>query len=235
MTVLIDRWDVFAGGLWTTVQLCLVSAVGALVLGIAVATLRIAPLAPLRAVGTAYVTVFRKAPLTVVMFFAAFGLPALGSNADFLRIPVLDSLIGRLGTDLPYFRFAVIALSVYTAAFVCEAIRSGVNSVRPGQAEAARSLGMTFGQNLRHVVLPQAWRAASVPLGQAVIAMIKNSALAGFFGVVGDLSSVADQLTSVAGEPFIAVAIGISAGYLLLTVPLGLLVDRMERRQAVLR
>jgi glutamate transport system permease protein len=75
----------------------------------------------------------------------------------------------------------------------------------------------------------------NVPLGQAVIAMIKNSALAGFFGVVGDLSSVADQLTSVAGEPFIAVAIGISAGYLLLTVPLGLLVDRMERRQAVLR
>ena len=78
------------------------------------------------------------------MFFAAFALPALGSNADFLRIPGLTSVFGRLGTDLPYFRFAVIALSVYTGAFVAEALRSGVNAVPPGQAEAARSLGLTF-------------------------------------------------------------------------------------------
>ncbi|MFC4105251.1 amino acid ABC transporter permease [Micromonospora zhanjiangensis] len=235
MSVLIDRFDVFAGGFWLTLQLCVLAAIGALILGAVVAVLRISPVPPLRAVGTAYVTVFRNVPLTVVMFMAAFGLPALGSNADFLRIPGLDLPFKRLGTDLPYFRFAVIALVMYTAAFVCEALRSGVNAVSPGQAEAARSLGLTFGQNLRHVVLPQAWKAAVVPLGSVIIAMIKNSALAGFFGVVGDLAQSADQLTSAEGNAFVPVAIGISIGYLIMTVPLGALLDRLEKRQAVAR
>ncbi|MFI6759591.1 amino acid ABC transporter permease [Micromonospora sp. NPDC050417] len=235
MDVLIDNFDVFAGGFWVTLQICLLAAIGALILGAVVAVFRISPVPPLRAVGTAYVTVFRNLPLTVVMFFSAFGLPALGSNADFLRIPVLDSLFTRLGTDLPYFRFALIALVLYTAAFVCEALRSGVNAVSAGQAEAARSLGLTFSQNLRHVVLPQAWKAATVPLGSVIIAMIKNSALAGFFGVVGDLAQSADQLTSAEGYAFIPVAIGISIGYLIMTVPLGALLDRLEKRQAVAR
>jgi glutamate transport system permease protein len=235
VSVLIDKFDVFAGGFWVTLQICLLAAIGALVLGAIVAVLRISPVPPLRAVGTAYVTIFRNMPLTVVMFFAAFGLPALGSNADFLRIPLLDSLFQRLGTDLPYFRFVTIALVVYTAAFVCEALRSGVNAVSPGQAEAARSIGLTFGQNLRHVVLPQAWKAATVPLGSVVIAMIKNSALIGFFGVVGDLSQSADQLTSAEGYAFIPVAIGVSIGYLIMNIPLGLFLDRLEKRQGATR
>ena len=235
MSVIIDNFDVFTSGFWLTLQICILAAIGALIIGALMAVLRISPVPPLRAVGTAYVTIFRNLPLTVVMFFAAFGLPTLGSNADFLRIPVLDSLFTRLGTDLPYFRFAVIALSLYTAAFVCEALRSGVNAVSPGQAEAARSLGLTFVQNLRYVVLPQSWKAAAVPLGSVIIAMIKNSALVGFFGVVGDLSSAADQLTSAGGLPFIPVAIGISIGYLIMTVPLGMYLDRLEKRQAVAR
>ncbi|MDG4779822.1 amino acid ABC transporter permease [Micromonospora sp. WMMD961] len=235
MNVLIDKFDVFAGGFWLTLQICVLAAIGALVLGAIVAVLRISPVPPLRALGTSYVNIFRNMPLTVVMFFAAFGLPALGSNADFLRIPVVDSLFSRLGTDLPYFRFALIALVLYTAAFVCEALRSGVNAVPAGQAEAARSLGLTFGQNLRHVVLPQSWQASVVPLGSVIIAMIKNSALAGFFGVVGDLSATADQLTGAEGYAFIPVAIGISIGYLIMTVPLGALLDRIEKRQAVAR
>ncbi|GAB3145532.1 amino acid ABC transporter permease [Micromonospora sonneratiae] len=235
MSVLIDKFDVFANGFWVTLQICLLAAIGALILGAIVAVLRISPVPPLRAVGTAYVTIFRNLPLTVVMFFSAFGLPALGSNADFLRIPVVDQLFTRLGTDLPYFRFALIALVLYTAAFVCEALRAGINAVPPGQAEAARSLGLTFGQNLRFVVLPQSWKAASVPLGSVIIAMIKNSALIGFFGVVGDLSASADQLTSAEGFAFIPVAIGISIGYLIMTVPLGLYLDRLEKRQAVAR
>ena len=185
MNVLIERYDAFLGGLWVTLQICLLSAIGALVLGAVVGVMRVSPVRPLRAVGTAYVTILRNVPLTVVMFFMAFGLPALGSNASFLKVPLLDKVFGRLGTDLPYFRFAVIALSVYTAAFVCEAIRSGVNAVPVGQAEAARSLGLSFGMSVRYVILPQAVRAAAVPLGTAIIAMTKNSALAGFFGVVG--------------------------------------------------
>lgn len=235
MNVLIDKFDVFAGGFWLTLQICVLAAIGALILGAVVAVLRISPVPPLRAVGTTYVNIFRNLPLTVVLFFAAFGLPALGSNADFLRIPGLDAIFSRLGTDLPYFRFGLIALVLYTAAFVCEALRSGVNAVPAGQAEAARSLGLTFGQNLRHVVLPQSWKASVVPLGSVIIAMIKNSALVGFFGVVGDLSQTADQLTSAGGYPFIPVAIGISVGYLIMTVPLGALLDRIEKRQAVAR
>ncbi|BEL11904.1 amino acid ABC transporter permease [Actinoplanes sichuanensis] len=233
MSVLVDKFDVFAGGFWLTLQICVLAAIGALILGAVVAVLRISPVPPLRALGTAYVTIFRNMPLTVVMFFAAFALPALGSNADFLRIPGLDVVFTRLSTDLPYFRFALIALTLYTAAFVCEALRSGINAVPPGQAEAARSLGLTFGQNLRYVVLPQSWKASIVPLGSVIIAMIKNSALIGFFGVVGDLSQSADQLTSAEGYAFIPVAIGISIGYLIMTVPLGALLDRIERRQAV--
>src|SRR3954462_1707077 len=116
VSVLIDRFDVFAGGFWLTLQICVLAAIGALILGAVVAVLRISPVPPLRAVGTAYVTVFRNMPLTVVMFFAAFGLPALGANADFLRTPGIDSLFKRLGTALPYFRFALIALVLYTAA-----------------------------------------------------------------------------------------------------------------------
>jgi len=233
--VLVDHFDVFVGGFWLTLQLCVLSATGALLIGTLVAILRISPVPPLRWLGGAYVTVLRNVPLTVVMFFSAFGLPALGSNADFLRIPGLSTVFSRLGIDLPYFRFAIIALSVYTGAFVCEAIRSGINAVPPGQAEAARAIGLTFTQNLRYVVLPQAWKAAVVPLGSVIIAMIKNSALAGFFGVVGDLSNSAQNLTSALGEPIIPVFVGISIGFLIMTVPLGLLLDRVEARRAVAR
>lgn len=235
MSTILDHLDVFVSGFWVTLQLCLLSAVGALIIGTLMAVMRISPVPPLRAVGTAYVTVFRNVPLTIVFFFSAFGMPALGSNADFLRIPGLTSLFDRLGLDLPYFRFAIIALSLYTGAFVCEALRAGINAVSTGQAEAARAIGLTFGQNLRFVVLPQAWKAAVVPLGSVIIAMIKNSALAGFFGVVGDLSNSGYSLITVQGEPTIPVMIGISIFYLIMTVPLGVLLDRVEKRRAVAR
>jgi glutamate transport system permease protein len=235
VSVLVDRFGDFAGGFWLTLQLCVLAAIGALVLGTLAAVMRISPLPPLRWLGTAYVTVFRNVPLTIVFFFSAFGMPALGSNADFLRIPGLTSVFSRLGIDLPYFRFAIIALSLYTGAFVCEALRSGVNAVPPGQAEAARAIGLTFTQNLRHVVLPQAWKAAIVPLGSVVIAMIKNSALAGFFGVVGDLSASGNDMITQDQEPVIPTMIGVTVGFLIMTIPLGLLLDRVERRRAVAR
>lgn len=229
MSVLVERFDAFAGGLWLTFQLCLLSATGALILGTLAAVMRISPVPPLRFLGTAYVTVFRNVPLTIVFFFAAFGLPALGSNASFLQIPGLTSVFSRLGIELPYFRFAVIALSLYTGAFVCEALRSGVNAVSPGQAEAARAIGLTFTQNLRYVVVPQAWKAAIVPLGSVIIAMLKNSAIAGFFGVVGDLTSNGYNLVTQEQQPVIPTFIGIALGFLLMTVPLGLLLDQVER------
>jgi glutamate transport system permease protein len=230
--ILVDRFDVFALGLLVTLQTCVLAGIGALIIGTLAAVMRISPVPPLRAAGTAYVTVFRNIPLTVVSFFAAFGLPQLDSSADFLKIPVLDLVFTRLAIDLPYFRFFIIALSLYTGAFVCEALRSGVNAVAPGQAEAARSLGLTFGQNLRYVILPQAWKYAIVPLGSVIIAMIKNSALGGFFGVSGMLSDAMQTLTSQEGLPVIPVFIGIAIGYLVLTIPLGVLLDRIELRRA---
>jgi glutamate transport system permease protein len=235
VSVLIDQFGVFRNGFVLTFQLCVLSAVGALLIGTTAAVARISPTPPLRWVGTAYVTLFRNVPLTVVFFFSAFGLPTLGSHANFLKIPGLDLLFPRLTIDLPYFRFAVIALSCYTGAFVCEALRSGVNAVPPGQVEAGRAIGLTFGQNLRNVILPQAWRAAIVPLGSVIIAMIKNSALAGFFGLVGDLSQSGQDLVTGKGLAVIPVFIGISAGFLIMTMPLGLLLDRIEAGRAVTR
>lgn len=231
MHILIDRFDVFASGFLLTLQFCFLAAVGSVLLGTVAAVLRISPVPPLRAVGTAYVNLFRNVPLAVILFFTAFGLPAIGSNARFLAIPGLDFLFPRLGIDLPYFRFALVGLSLYTGAFVCEALRSGVNAVAAGQLEAARALGLTFTQNVRHVVLPQAFKAAVVPLGAAIVAMLKNSALIGFFGVGGDLSANAENLTSQEGLPVIPVFIGISIGYLMMTVPLGALLDVVEKRR----
>ena len=234
MEVYFDQFGVFWEGFLGTVQMCVLAAVGALAIGTLVAVLRVAPLPPVRGVGTAYVTVFRNIPLTVVMFVCAFVLPLLGSNADFLKIPGLTTLIRPLGTELPFFRFATIALTVYTAAFVCEALRSGINAVPVGQAEAARSLGMTFGQNLRHIVLPQAWKFAIVPLGSVIIAMIKNSALALSFGVLASMTGVFDRLISQAeGASYdsMAVLVGVVVGYLVLTIPLGLVLDAVERSQ----
>jgi glutamate transport system permease protein len=233
MDVLVENREVFVSGFWVTFQICVLSATGALILGTLVAAMRISPVAPLRWVGTAYVTVFRNLPLTIVFFMTGAAFAELGApNADLLKIPGLSSLFTRLGIELPYFRFAIVALSVYTAAFVAEAIRSGVNAVPAGQAEAARSLGLTFTQNLRYVVLPQAAKAAVVPLGSVIIAMIKNSALAGAFGVTGELFSNGSALTSAGGYPIVPVFIGISLGFLVMTVPLGLMLDRLEKRRA---
>jgi glutamate transport system permease protein len=231
MNILIERFDLFANGFLLTLQLCVVAGVMALIFGTIAAVFRISPIPPLRAVGAGYVTMFRNIPLTVVLFFTVFTLPALGIRADFLKIPVLDVIFPRLTIDLPYFRLNALGLAVYTGAFVCEALRSGINAISPGQAEAARAIGLTFTQNLRYVILPQAWKAAIVPLGVVLVAMAKNSALAGFFGLVGDLSNTMDVLVSQGGQPLIPVMIGVSFWYLLMTVPASLVLDRVEKRR----
>jgi glutamate transport system permease protein len=232
LSVIIDNLDLFVSGFLLTLQLCILAAVGALLLGTILAVMRISPVPPLRWFGTSYVNLFRNTPLTVVFFMVVFALPTIGIRADFLRIPGLDIAFPRLGIDLPYFRMAIFALALYTGAFVCEALRSGVNAVSPGQAEAARAIGLTFSQNLRYVVLPQAWKAAIVPLGSVIIAMIKNSALAGFFGLSGDLSATFQRLVSAGGQAAVPVFLAVAVGFLVMTVPLGLLLDQVEKRRA---
>jgi glutamate transport system permease protein len=214
--VILDNLALYRDGFLKTLQICLYAAAGALVLGTVLAGMRVSPVPPLRWVGTAWVTVFRNCPLTVVLFFVAFGLPEIGINGA-------------------YFWFGISGLVIYTSAFVCEAVRSGINAVPTGQAEAARAIGLTFDQSLRYVVLPQAFRTIVPPLGSVIIAMIKNSAIVGAFGVGDDLFSVGDTLTSARGEAALPVLTGVILGYLALTLPAGGLLAVLERKTAIAR
>jgi glutamate transport system permease protein len=214
--VLVEHLGLYWRGVLTTLQISLYSGIGALVLGTIMAAFRVSPVPPLRAVGAGWVNGLRNTPLSVVLFMIAFGLPEIAINA-------------------PFFWFGVTGLALYTSAFVCEALRSGINSVPTGQAEAARAIGLTFGQTLGTVVLPQAFRTVVPPLGNVFIAMIKNSAIVGAVGVGGDLYSVGVQLTGSLGEAAIPVLTGVALGYLVLTLPAGLLLGYLERKVAIAR
>ena len=215
MDAILDNLDAYREGFVTTLELSALSSVLALVLGTLLAAMRVSPVPTLRAAGATYVELVRNTPLTVVFFFVVFVLPQL----DIL---------------LPYFTFAVIALTVYHAAFFCEAVRSGINAVGVGQAEAARSIGLTFGQSLRLVVLPQAFRTVIPPLINVVIALIKNSSIAAAFGVI-ELTATGTRLANANGDAVIAVLAGVAICYLILTLPSGWLAGRVERRLAVAR
>jgi glutamate transport system permease protein len=216
MDAVFDNLDAFASGFLRSLNIIVWAMVGSLVLGMIIAACRVSPVPPLRAFGTGWVTVFRNTPLSLVLFFCAFGLPELGINRSF------------------YF-FGVLGLILYTSAFVCEAVRSGINSVSAGQAEAARSIGLKFSQTLRFVVLPQALRTVVPPLGSVIIAMFKNSAVVGAFGVGGDLWSTAQTLTSARGYETLPVFIGMAVGYLAITLPAGALLQVIERKVAIAR
>ncbi|MDQ4037252.1 MAG: amino acid ABC transporter permease [Actinomycetota bacterium] len=216
MDAITENLDAFWSGFLTSLGICLWAMVGSLLLGTVLAGCRVSPVPPLRAFGTWWVTTFRNTPLTVVLFFFAFGLPVLGLNASFYAL-------------------GVSGLVVYTSAFVCEAIRSGINSVSAGQAEAARSIGLTFRQSLTLVVLPQALRTVVPPLGSVIIAMFKNSAVVGAFGVGGDLFSTGASLTSAQGYANLPVITGVAIGYLAITLPSGAILQVIERRVAIAR
>ncbi|WP_424185147.1 amino acid ABC transporter permease [Actinokineospora sp. G85] len=215
MNIILDNFADYRSGFLTTLKFCAYAFVGSLILGTILAGFRVSPVPPLRWVGTSWVNVVRNCPLTVVLFFCAFGLPEIGINGD-------------------YFWFGVTALVIYTSAFVCEAVRAGIGSVPAGQAEAARAVGLTFTQSLGNVILPQALRTVVPPLGSVMIAMVKNSAIAGAFGV-SDLFAVGDTLTSSRGEAALPVLIGVVIGYLVITIPGGLLLGALERKVAIAR
>lgn len=216
MEAITENIGLFAQGYVRSLWICVVAAVGSLLLGMVIAAFRVSPVAPLRAFGAAWVNILRNCPLTLVLFAFAFGIPELGINAS-------------------YWVLSVGALVLYTSAFMCEAIRAGINSVHAGQAEAARAIGMPFFGTLRHVVLPQALRSAVPPVGSVLIAMFKNSAVLGAFGVGGDLYSVSDQLTSAQGYAALPVLTGVLVGYLMITIPAGLLLAAIERKVAIKR
>jgi glutamate transport system permease protein len=211
----LDNLDAYRDGFVTTLEVSALSSVLALLLGTLLAAMRVSPVPTLRAAGATYIELVRNTPLTVMFFFVVFVLP-------------------QLDVLLPYFAFAVIALTVYHAAFFCEAVRSGINAVGVGQAEAARSIGLTFGQSLQLVILPQAFRTVIPPLINVVIALIKNSSIAAAFGVI-ELTATGTRLANANGDAVIAVLAGVAVCYLVLTLPSGWLAGRLERRLAVAR
>jgi glutamate transport system permease protein len=214
MGIVLDNADQYLAGMAMTVALTLLSFLAALVIGTVVAAWRVSPVLPLRTAGTFWVEIVRNTPLTVLMVLFFFG---------FTKVDIQYSA----------FTSAVIVLSAYTSTFVAETVRSGINAVAKGQAEAARSLGLTFPQVLGRVVLPQAFRTVVGPLGSVFIALIKNSSIASIISVV-ELTEVADRLNNETARP-VAVFLGAGMAYLLLTLPSGFLVGVLERRVAIKR
>ena len=211
---------------WTTIQLTVFSAVGALILGTVLAAMRLSPVPMLNWLGTTYVNIVRNTPLTLIILFCSFGL------AQTLGITLVDSQSVTSIED-SNFRLAVLGLTVYTAAFVCETVRSGVNTVPLGQAEAARSLGLTFGQNLRMVLLPQAFRAVIIPLGSVLIALTKNTTIASAIGVAEAALLMKEMIENTAA--LLVVGTVFALGFVILTLPMGLLFGWLGKRLAVAR
>ncbi|MFI0815132.1 amino acid ABC transporter permease [Streptomyces sp. NPDC021098] len=214
MDVLTQNFALYGRGLLGTIELTVYASLLALALGVLMAAFRVAPVASLRAFGTAWVTVLRNTPLTLLFFAVMLGLP-------------------RFGLILPFTVFAVLALGCYTSAFICEAVRSGINTVPVGQGEAARSLGMTFEQTLGAVVLPQAFRAVIPPIGSTLIALAKNSAIAGSFSVT-ELLGTYKPLNEM-GYSVVWSFVWIAVGYLLVTLTISAIFTALEKRWGVPR
>lgn len=214
MNVVLDNLPAFLRATGVTAELTILSFVFAMVIGTLVAGFRVSPVPPLRWLGTVYVEVVRNTPLLVLISLFVFGFT-------------------KIGIRYSYFTSAIIVLSVYTGTFVAETVRAGINTVAPGQAEAARSLGLTFPQLLFGVVLPQAFRTVVGPLGSVFIALVKNSAVASTIAVM-DLSFLGTQLTNSTGRP-VAVFMGAAFFYLLLALPSARAIVWFEHKVAVRR
>lgn len=215
MDVLFDNLDLYGRAFLGTVMLFLVSAVGSLILGTMLAAMRVSPVPALRGFGTVYVNILRNTPLTLVLFFMAFAYPRLDL------------------VELSFFALACTGLTLYTAAFVCEVIRSGINTVPVGQAEASRALGLTFTRTLSAVVLPQAVRATVPPMTNIQIALLKNTTIAAGFSVF-EAGGIYANL-SERGYDVLTGLLWVALFFVILVVPLTILQRRLDARWSVAR
>ncbi|BDH14458.1 MULTISPECIES: amino acid ABC transporter permease [Streptomyces] len=215
MNVLLDYLPEFRDGFLSTLAITASSGLLALVLGVLIAGFRVSPIPPLRAFGTAWVTLLRNTPLTLLFLVAFFVVPQILFNG------------------WSPFALATLALGFYTSSFVCEAVRSGINTVPLGQAEAARSIGMTFSQTLRMIVLPQATRTVLSPLSSIFIALTKNSAIAGAFSYP-ELFSVS-KLLNDKGYAIALIFLWTALAYLIITFAISGFFRLLERRMGVAR
>ncbi|WP_410578565.1 amino acid ABC transporter permease [Amycolatopsis sp. lyj-108] len=215
MNVLLDNLDLYGPFFLTTIELFLWSAVGSLVLGTILAMLRVSPVLAFRAAGTTYVTLIRNTPLTLVFAFFVFAYPLL----DIVK--------------LSFFTAAVVALIVYTSAFICEVVRSGINTVPVGQAEAGRALGLTFGQILGQIVLPQALRSVAPPMISTLIALLKNTTIAAGFSVA-EAGAIRSYLSERGDNQLIGL-LWVALGFIILVAVLSLIQRSLEKRWSVAR
>ena len=213
MQVLIDNADLLLAAFLVTLKLVLVVGLLSLAWGTVLAAMRVGPIRVLNVAGTFYVTVFRNTPLLIILILIFFGLP-------------------KLGITWGYFWPNVVALTLYTSSFVCEALRSGVNSIALGQAEASRSLGMTFSQSMREVILPQAFRAVVPPLASVLIALTKNTSLVAIFGLPDLTARMKDLLTDHATQ-LVWIFLGFALAYVVIVEVISLIATLIERRWRV--
>ncbi|PRB10427.1 amino acid ABC transporter permease [Microbacterium sp. MYb62] len=215
MGVITDHLDLWGEALWGTIVLFLGGGIIALVLGLIVGAARVSPVPIARAVGGIYVNWIRNTPLTLVMFFFAFCLPIL---------------LGERVNPLP---LAVVALGIYTATYVAEALRAGINTVPVGQAEAARAIGLNFGQVMRYVVLPQATRSVVPPMMSVLIALMKNTTVAAGFSVA-NLGTIRASL-SEQGENALAVLLWVMVVFVVLVLLLAWVQRVLENKWRIAR
>ena len=218
--MLLTEYDVL-GAFWVNIQLTLFSAVFSLALGVVLVMMRISPIGSLRSFSKGYVELFKNMPLTIIMVFlvlGVFGQLKLQFSSNF---------------NTNFFWLAVTGLSLYTAAFVCESLRSGINTVPIGQSEAARSIGMSFMQSARLIILPQAFRGAVAPLGNTFIALLKNSTVAAAASVSTETSSLMSSMIEFNANLIVTIFLIFAMGYVILIIPIGLLTTWLSNRLAV--
>jgi glutamate transport system permease protein len=225
VNVVLDNFDLVAKAFGYTIFLFLVSAVLSLVLGTVLVAFRVGPISVLSKAASVYVTVVRNTPLVIIFLFFQLGA---GKIFDALRFSWVDIHIGQFDFT-SFFTAAVVSLSLYTSCFVCEALRSGVNAVPLGQAEAARAIGLPFSGVMRQVVLPQAVRASVPPLASTLIALLKNTSVAGVFGVIEAAAQMKSFTNDYASERW-GIFLAFALGYIILVEIVSLIATVLERR-----
>ncbi|MEV6912274.1 amino acid ABC transporter permease [Amycolatopsis sp. NPDC051071] len=215
------------GAFWMTIKLTFFSAIGSLIWGTILVGMRVSPVPIMRAFGTAYVNIFRNTPLTVIIVFTSLGLSStLGLN--------LASSDSTTSLEDNAFRLAILGFIAYTATFVCESLRAGINTVPVGQAEAARALGLGFLQVLTLIVLPQAFRSVIAPLTNVMIALLKNTTVASVIGVA-EAALLMSSMVENESDSLLLVFALFAAGFVVLVLPLGLLLGWVAKKVEVKR
>ncbi|MBS1905775.1 MAG: amino acid ABC transporter permease [Actinobacteria bacterium] len=218
MDALLGNLDLWGNATLNTVLLFLGGGALALVLGTIVGAMRVSPVPIARGVGAAYVNLIRNTPLTLVFFFFVFGYPKLD-------LP-----------DIPYMWLAILALGIYTATYVAEVLRAGINTVPVGQAEAARAIGLSFGQVMALVVMPQAFRSVVPPMMSVFIALLKNTTVAAGFSIV-ELAALRAEVADSYNRPgtVMEILLWVAVIFIVLVFLLSLVQRHFEKKWRIVR